>query len=103
MISSKYVISQSEYFLFLFRSSCYHLVDQNLNFQDAEEFCKNEFGGSLASITSLSKFDSVKGILDEFNLENIKAIFIGGIELTSRWSWTSGIEPHFRGGILMID
>ena len=81
----------------MFRSSCYHLVDQNLNFQNAEEFCKNEFGGSLASITSLSEFDTVKGILNEFNLENIIAIFIGGIELTSRWSWTSGIFGAFLG------
>ena len=79
----------------MFRSSCYWLVDLELNFENAEDFCNIELGGSLASITSLSEFETVRGILNEFNLDNIKAIFIGGIELKPRWSWTSGIETYF--------
>ena len=77
-------------FFYKFRNTCYHLVDQRLSFQNAEKFCESEFGGNLASITNRTEFDTVKKMLDYFNVRHIEAIFIGGIESTTRWTWTSG-------------
>ena len=69
------------------------MVNQKLSFQNAEKFCESEFDGNLASITTKSDFNFVKTMLDEFNPGD-SAVYIGGIERKSRWTWTSGIEIY---------
>ena len=66
-------------------------MNTQLSFKNAETYCNTEFGGNLASITSTSEFQAVMTILDNMQLNERMAIFIGGIESKSRWTWTSGI------------
>ena len=62
--------------VFLFRTKCYILVDQKLNFHNAERFCKSEFGGSLASIRNISEFNFIETMLDSYYPED-QAFYIG--------------------------
>ena len=72
--------------VFLFRTKCYILVDQKLNFHNAERFCKSEFGGSLASIRNISEFNFIETMLNSYNPED-QAFFI-----RENRSWNLGIR-----------
>ena len=55
------------------------MVDQKLDFYNAERFCKSEFNGSLPFIRNMSEFNFIKTVLDDYKFKH-EGIFIGVIK-----------------------
>lgn len=74
-----------------FNGHKYYLIDNSalIGWNDAKQYCKNVFGGYLASITSKEENEFVTGLLKEFNYSTA---FIGGSdrEKEGEWKWESG-------------
>lgn len=74
-----------------FNGHKYYLIDNSalIGWNDAKQYCKNVFGGYLASITSKEENEFVTGLLKEFDY---RAAFIGGSdrEKEGEWKWESG-------------
>ena len=74
-----------------FNGHKYYLIDNSalIGWNDAKQYCKNVFGGYLASITSKEENAFITGLLKEFNYSDA---FIGGSdrEKEGEWKWESG-------------